>query len=127
MNFKWQHYIYEDEDYHSHESEGEKGNTILPYPLANFCKPIGLIIALTPVIYKIKQLYFTSLFHDPFHISDSWLFLIIMCGLFIEAFSRPQIETLESHLPRLIFIGISVVTSAPFVAHLVSSLWHWLF
>ena len=127
MNFKWQKDIYEDEDYHSQESEREEGKTVLPYPLPNIFKPIGLIIALAPVAYKIKQLYFASFFHDPFHISDLWLFLIIMCGLFIEAFSRPKIESLESQLPRLIFVGISVVTSAPFVAHLVSSLWHWFF
>ena len=131
MNFKWSHNIHKDEDYSTKETSEKESQEGSPYFLPNFCKPIGLMIAFLPLVFKIKQLFFASIFHDPFRISDRTLFFTIMGGLLIEALSKPKIDTLHSATSRTVFIIVTgfvfLTFLVPFIAHTISEVWHWLF
>ena len=131
MNFKWSHDIHNRDDYSTNESGKKASDDESSFFLPNFCKPIGLMIAFLPLAFKIKQLFFASAFHDPFQLPDRTLFFILMCGLFIEALSKPKIESMQAQAPRVAFIMVFAITTLlfylPFIAHTVQQAWHWFF
>ena len=125
MNFKWKNDIY-NEGY-SEETEklkkGEEDHSLLP----NFCKPMGLFIALAPLLFKASQLFFPLHFLKSIHLSDSKLLCIIGAGLLIEVWSKTKVETFDLNLRRLFLTAVIGFPYVTVVVGFITRIWNAIF
>ena len=77
--------------------------------LPNFCKKLGVVIAIIPILYKAISLIWASAFIHLKGITDLVLFGVILGGLLIEMNSRSKIETRETVAFRIIGVRVIIV------------------